>query len=32
MLTVKAAGLLDVETGEIVRPGVLHIEDDSRRA
>jgi len=26
--TVRAAGLLDVETGEIVRPGVLHVEGD----
>ena len=28
MLTLKAAGLLDVDTGEIVRPGVLRISDD----
>ena len=28
MLTLKAAGLLDVDAGEIVRPGVLKIEDD----
>jgi imidazolonepropionase-like amidohydrolase len=28
MLTLKAAGLLDIDTGEIVRPGILRIEDD----
>jgi imidazolonepropionase-like amidohydrolase len=28
VLTLRAAGLLDVDAGEIVRPGVLHIEDD----
>ncbi|MEX5631630.1 metal-dependent hydrolase family protein [Parafrankia sp. FMc2] len=28
MLTLKAAGLLDVDTGEITRPGVLKIEGD----
>jgi imidazolonepropionase-like amidohydrolase len=28
MLTLRAAGLLDVDTGEIVRPGILRIEDD----
>lgn len=28
MLTLKAAGLLDVDAGEIVRPGVLRISDD----
>ncbi|MFE3543016.1 amidohydrolase family protein [Nocardia sp. NPDC059177] len=27
-LTLKAAGLLDVDTGTIVRPGLLRIEDD----
>ncbi|MBH0780724.1 metal-dependent hydrolase family protein [Nocardia bovistercoris] len=27
-LTLKAAGLLDIDTGEIVRPGILRIEDD----
>ncbi|MFG3618727.1 amidohydrolase family protein [Nocardia sp. NPDC047654] len=27
-LTVKAAGLLDLDTGAIVRPGILRIEDD----
>lgn len=27
-LTLKAAGLLDVDTGQIVRPGILRIEDD----
>ncbi|MGB3351823.1 MAG: amidohydrolase family protein [Mycobacterium sp.] len=26
MLTLKAAGLLDIDSGEIVRPGVLHID------
>ena len=28
MLTLKAAGLLDVDTGEIVRPGILRIDGD----
>ncbi len=28
MLTLKAAGLLDVDAGEIIRPGILKIEDD----
>lgn len=28
MPTVKAAGLLDVETGDVIRPGVLHVEGD----
>ena len=28
MPTVKAAGLLDVETGTITRPGVLHVEGE----
>ena len=28
MLTLKAAGLLDVDAGEIVRPGIVRIEDD----
>jgi imidazolonepropionase-like amidohydrolase len=28
VLTVKAAGLLDVDTGEIVRPGVLRVEGE----
>jgi len=28
MVTLKAAGLLDVDSGVIVRPGVLRIEDD----
>ncbi|WP_405182964.1 amidohydrolase family protein [Nocardia sp. NBC_01377] len=27
-LTLKAAGLLDVDTGTIVRPGIIRIEDD----
>jgi imidazolonepropionase-like amidohydrolase len=27
MLTLRAAGLLDVDAGEIVRPGILRIED-----
>lgn len=26
--TLRAAGLLDVDTGEIIRPGILRIEDD----
>ncbi|MGW6421578.1 metal-dependent hydrolase family protein [Nocardia sp. NPDC055053] len=26
--TLRAAGLLDVDTGEIVRPGILRVEDD----
>ncbi|NUP31265.1 MAG: amidohydrolase family protein [Streptomycetaceae bacterium] len=28
MLTLKAAGLLDIDTGEIVRPGILHVDGD----
>ena len=28
MLTLRAAGLLDVDSGEIVRPGILRIEGD----
>ena len=28
MLTLKAAGLLDVDAGEILRPGILKIADD----
>ena len=28
MLTLKAAGLLDVDSGEIVRPGIVRVEDD----
>jgi imidazolonepropionase-like amidohydrolase len=28
VLTLRAAGLLDVDAGEIVRPGVLRVEDD----
>jgi imidazolonepropionase-like amidohydrolase len=28
MLTLKAAGMLDLDTGEIVRPGILRIEGD----
>ena len=28
MLTLKAAGLLDVDAGEIVRPGIVRIEND----
>jgi imidazolonepropionase-like amidohydrolase len=28
MLTLKAAGLLDVDTGEIIRPGILKIEGE----
>ena len=28
MLTLKAAGLLDVDAGEIVRPGILRIDGD----
>jgi imidazolonepropionase-like amidohydrolase len=28
MPTLKAAGLLDIDTGEIVRPGVLHVDGD----
>jgi imidazolonepropionase-like amidohydrolase len=28
MLTLRAAGLLDVDAGEIVRPGILRVEDD----
>jgi imidazolonepropionase-like amidohydrolase len=26
--TIRAAGLLDVDTGELVRPGVLHVDGD----
>ena len=26
--TLKAAGLVDVEAGEIVRPGIVRVEDD----
>ncbi|WP_019927793.1 amidohydrolase family protein [Nocardia sp. BMG111209] len=29
MLTLKAAGLLDVESGEIVRPGIVRIEGET---
>ncbi|MBO0852376.1 MAG: amidohydrolase family protein [Nocardia sp.] len=28
MLTLRAAGVLDVESGEIIRPGVIRVEDD----
>jgi imidazolonepropionase-like amidohydrolase len=28
VLTLRAAGLLDVDTGEIVRPGILRVEGD----
>ncbi|MEO3787420.1 amidohydrolase family protein [Actinocorallia sp. B10E7] len=28
MLTLKAAGLLDLDTGDVVRPGILRIEGD----
>ena len=28
MLTLKAAGLLDVDGGEIVSPGILRVEGD----
>ncbi len=28
MLTLKAAGLLDVDAGQIVRPGILRVDDD----
>jgi imidazolonepropionase-like amidohydrolase len=28
MLTLKAAGLLDVDTGEIIRPGILKVEGE----
>ncbi len=28
MLTLKAAGLLDVDTGEIVRPGIVRVDGD----
>ena len=31
MLTLKAAGLLDIDAGEIVRPGILRIENDRTR-
>ena len=28
MLTLKAAGLVDVDAGELIRPGILKIEGD----
>ncbi|MBH0123507.1 amidohydrolase family protein [Rhodococcus sp. NPDC003382] len=28
MITLKAAGLLDVDSGKIVRPGIIRVEDD----
>ncbi|MEV5647217.1 amidohydrolase family protein [Nocardia sp. NPDC052254] len=28
MLTLKAAGVLDIDSGEIIRPGVVRVEDD----
>jgi imidazolonepropionase-like amidohydrolase len=28
VLTLKAAGLVDIDAGEIVRPGILRIEGD----
>lgn len=28
MLTLQAAGLLDIDTGEIIRPGVVHVDGD----
>jgi imidazolonepropionase-like amidohydrolase len=28
VLTLKAAGLLDIDSGEVVRPGILHIEEN----
>jgi len=28
MVTLRAAGLLDVDSGEIVRPGILRVEGD----
>lgn len=28
MVTLKAAGLLDIDTGEVIRPGILHIDGD----
>ena len=28
MLTLKAAGLLDVDSGEIVRPGIVRVDGD----
>ncbi len=28
MLTLRAAGLLDVDAGEIVRPGIVRVDDD----
>ncbi|WP_040700291.1 metal-dependent hydrolase family protein [Nocardia vinacea] len=28
MLTLKAAGLLDIDTGEIIRPGIVRIDGD----
>jgi hypothetical protein len=31
VLTLQAAGLLDLDAGEIVRPGILRIEGGMRR-
>ena len=31
MLTLKAAGLLDVDTGHIVRPGVMMVNGEHRQ-
>ncbi|MQY18699.1 metal-dependent hydrolase family protein [Nocardia macrotermitis] len=28
MLTLRAAGLLDIDTGEIIRPGIVHVDGD----
>ncbi|GAA4994488.1 amidohydrolase family protein [Yinghuangia aomiensis] len=28
MVTLKAAGLLDIDTGQIVRPGIVHVDGD----
>ena len=28
MLTLKAAGLLDLDTGQVVRPGLLQVEGE----
>jgi imidazolonepropionase-like amidohydrolase len=28
VLTLRAAGLLDIDSGEIVKPGILHIDDN----
>src|SRR6266702_5477779 len=28
MVTLRAAGLLDIDTGEIVRPGIVRVESD----